>query len=366
MQRKTLRICRGNTFALKLDVEKLHTSGGVTTPEDFDLETCSEVKVFLKSRARTIQANISYEGKHLTIIGDSNYEVGMYDFELKCTTESGQDLLFAEPNVFSIVANSRDADIPENVEFNVDVFYLGVIAVQMWGHDGADGLSAYELAVKHGFEGTEEEWLESLAPDIEQLRKDLESAQASIHALILGAKLTLTASPTVVKKNASSSIRLTASFSGVTPGSIAIYDGERGLVSETNRATATATVTETLTIDKGYKAIAYYNGMQFNASVNVAVRDCVLYGFCNASATPSKELSARTSALTTYEDTAKENGQVFCIYVPSGVTAPTKFSMGGAPASYTKGTKQIGGVTYTTFTSDAIYNTGTKLTIKAE
>lgn len=28
--------------------------------------------------------------------------------------------------------------------------------------DGEDGLSAYEIAVKHGFEGTEEEWLESL------------------------------------------------------------------------------------------------------------------------------------------------------------------------------------------------------------
>ena len=27
---------------------------------------------------------------------------------------------------------------------------------------GKDGASAYEIAVKHGFEGTEEEWLESL------------------------------------------------------------------------------------------------------------------------------------------------------------------------------------------------------------
>ena len=30
------------------------------------------------------------------------------------------------------------------------------------GIHGLDGLSAYEIAVKHGFEGTEEEWLESL------------------------------------------------------------------------------------------------------------------------------------------------------------------------------------------------------------
>ena len=30
------------------------------------------------------------------------------------------------------------------------------------GKDGADGLSAYELAVKYGFEGTEKEWIASL------------------------------------------------------------------------------------------------------------------------------------------------------------------------------------------------------------
>ena len=30
------------------------------------------------------------------------------------------------------------------------------------GIDGKDGLSAYEIAVKYGFEGTEEEWINSL------------------------------------------------------------------------------------------------------------------------------------------------------------------------------------------------------------
>lgn len=30
------------------------------------------------------------------------------------------------------------------------------------GEDGADGKSAYEIAVDNGFEGTEQEWLESL------------------------------------------------------------------------------------------------------------------------------------------------------------------------------------------------------------
>lgn len=34
------------------------------------------------------------------------------------------------------------------------------------GGGGADGLSAYEIALEHGFEGTEEEWLASLKGDV--------------------------------------------------------------------------------------------------------------------------------------------------------------------------------------------------------
>ena len=35
------------------------------------------------------------------------------------------------------------------------------------GHDGADGKSAYQIAVDNGFVGTEEEWLESLKADVD-------------------------------------------------------------------------------------------------------------------------------------------------------------------------------------------------------
>ena len=34
--------------------------------------------------------------------------------------------------------------------------------LQTVGSGGENGLSAYEIAVKHGFKGTEQEWLESL------------------------------------------------------------------------------------------------------------------------------------------------------------------------------------------------------------
>ncbi len=35
------------------------------------------------------------------------------------------------------------------------------------GHDGKDGNSAYQIAVEHGYTGTEEEWLESLKADVD-------------------------------------------------------------------------------------------------------------------------------------------------------------------------------------------------------
>lgn len=40
------------------------------------------------------------------------------------------------------------------------------IDVDITGVKGARGYSAYEIAVQHGFEGTEEEWLESLKGDV--------------------------------------------------------------------------------------------------------------------------------------------------------------------------------------------------------
>lgn len=36
------------------------------------------------------------------------------------------------------------------------------LPVKITGGGGAAGESAYEIAIRHGFEGTEEEWLESL------------------------------------------------------------------------------------------------------------------------------------------------------------------------------------------------------------
>lgn len=197
-------------------------------------------------------------------------------------------------------------------------------------------------------------------------KPDIEKIQQQIDALSLGAKLSLSASPTVVEKGKSVSYTIKATFTGVVPDVIEILDNGTVIGNVEKSDTLSVKCTETLTSNKKYTANATYNGMKFTASVSVTPVDLILYGFCDEGTDPTKTLSARTSALTTYEDTATKDNQRFCIYVPSGVTAPTKFSMGGAPASYTKGSKTINNINYTTFISDALYNSGAKLTIKAE
>lgn len=39
-----------------------------------------------------------------------------------------------------------------------------------WGAKGDEGLSAYEVALKNGFEGTEQQWLETFAPTFEYVQ----------------------------------------------------------------------------------------------------------------------------------------------------------------------------------------------------
>lgn len=49
------------------------------------------------------------------------------------------------------VETEVNADV-EEVDFNLEIT----------GRDGKDGKSAYQIAVEHGFVGTEQEWLDSL------------------------------------------------------------------------------------------------------------------------------------------------------------------------------------------------------------
>ena len=55
---------------------------------------------------------------------------------------------------------------PVNIDAELSTQDNTHIELQIAGRRGRDGKSAYEVAVDNGFEGTEQEWLDSLVSDV--------------------------------------------------------------------------------------------------------------------------------------------------------------------------------------------------------
>lgn len=67
----------------------------------------------------------------------------------------------------SVVHGITVIKIPKQTTTNIEVISNSskVVKVGMQGAQGSDGKSAYEIAVKNGFKGTESEWLSTLKGD---------------------------------------------------------------------------------------------------------------------------------------------------------------------------------------------------------
>jgi hypothetical protein len=67
-----------------------------------------------------------------------------------------------------------------------------------------------------------------------------------------------------------------------------------------------------------------------------------------------------------YNGTSPADNSKFFLVVPNDVTQPNEneFTMGGAPASISKSTEVIGGITYTIFETNGSYNKDTNLNLK--
>ncbi len=76
--------------------------------------------------------------------------------------EKGQDGLDGDDGSSCLVSGNETHDGYDIICDNEIVGYLYDGSVGPEGDRGIDGLSAYQLAVKNGFTGTEQEWLESL------------------------------------------------------------------------------------------------------------------------------------------------------------------------------------------------------------
>lgn len=93
-------------------------------------------------------------------------------------------LLFPEADDVVVVGTSTTPDAVVFPEAGRDALVLPSAAIGPQGPEGPEGdpgASAYQVAVANGFVGTEQEWLDSLAPDLAALMAqvaDLEEAMA--------------------------------------------------------------------------------------------------------------------------------------------------------------------------------------------
>lgn len=174
---KTPRIPRGNDFKILVQLKECVKSDGETSERDVTIKsgTVPTVNVFnyagtAISGAYTAQV---LDGRHAIVISFDNQDEesglgnGKYGIEVKGKrNEDDSDFRFYLPPGmgFFIVESSPEGYFPSDsiITYTVN----GVVGVAQnvsgGGGPGTPGKSAYEIAVEHGFSGSEEEWLASL------------------------------------------------------------------------------------------------------------------------------------------------------------------------------------------------------------
>ncbi len=113
--------------------------------------------------------NFTKEGNELTIYfpADKQKELGIY--HLLLIFNDGHAVRIAARNAFclsdiyEISAHTNFEDTVENVE--VGIIHVESEISMVNGRDGKEGKSAYQVAVANGFQGTEQQWLDSLKFD---------------------------------------------------------------------------------------------------------------------------------------------------------------------------------------------------------
>ena len=117
-----------------------------------------------------------YENTGIKAIGDS--------FVIKRTYSSVQEMEdnFNSPDVSVgefVVINTDDVEDPENSRLYMKAEESWKFITDLSGATGITGLSAYQIAVQQGFEGTEEEWVNSLSADSKEAAKLANAAAES-------------------------------------------------------------------------------------------------------------------------------------------------------------------------------------------
>lgn len=144
----------GNRLDLCLPLRKITVVAGGTQFGDYVPSAVATVKVILVGTYKSFEFTPRVVGNKLYISDDGNLTTGSYSIDVRIQ-EPDRNLRSFRCGELEIVRETRqlalgDFVLDNNITLDADAFIFG------------EGPSAYEIAVREGFAGTKEEWLESL------------------------------------------------------------------------------------------------------------------------------------------------------------------------------------------------------------
>ena len=159
-----LAIVRGNDFRLRIPIVKnvIQVTGEVTSAP-FDAENAEVLKVFLERSdgfcAKSLTYTLDPDNEGNVIADVVGMDVGTYNL-IVAGVKQGIHFRSKEKRQIKLVDSNERANITPTEYNGWDAYALDTMVVL--DARGRDGLSAYEIAVLHGFVGTETEWLKAL------------------------------------------------------------------------------------------------------------------------------------------------------------------------------------------------------------
>ena len=161
-----LAIVGGNDFRVRFPLMRHAVQAtGEITRQPLDIASIESMSVFFEQAdgcalSLNWYADPEREGN---VIADvpANIFFGTYNLIVAGERDGGIKFRSKEKRQLRIVDNNERSNVIPTQRNGYDVYTLDTMAVL--DARGRDGLSAYEVAVLNGFNGTEQEWLSSLA-----------------------------------------------------------------------------------------------------------------------------------------------------------------------------------------------------------
>lgn len=214
------------------------------------------------------------------------------------------------------------------------------------------------------------DWIKNDTTGAASMANDIEKLKAQLNAITLGVKASISTSVSNFYKGEETEVTVTGK---ITPTSLEGYTVNlyKGAVDGTLLSSSTdssCVYTETITGDTTYGVKIIYNGTPYTAATKISSYHPIYYGFgenYNTVASDGEKVRPTSSAKGNYKGTAETDGVNYFILVPTGVTKPTSFTMGGAPFNMSSTEEIINNVVYTVFKSGSVFNNGGSVDITA-